>query len=433
MASNEKTSLEWYEICMLMLLGLLFGIVETLFIGAFIWHHFGYIIFIAVSSISIPVTTIFKYFGYKKFYLEKDEMFSFFSEFICWDKIYNYISAPANTLKVLALIASILSAFALYNIYYGALFIQILKLFVTEMGMNSFTANYLAMSLVFCSIIPDAISYIKDQYDRVISMFDVSSASLLELEKPGQKIFIILFLIFISYIFAQIEFTQLINSYQHYLIEVLGDIIPFVANQMFLFLLFLMCSYSQLYGMAKQFVLGVNHYADNQLNEELTAKNIFQAMLLVFIAGVRSIFLALMVGELAVNPYNINAKYLALFFSVIRDTSAYFGICSTVKDEHMRGETRFIKYTLYISTVLFASLIVLNVINIPLEYALLSLALGYIISEYYPPFIFDQLKPAMTSENLLKKGGPDEQKSRAYLAINNGVRNEVSNLQAPGI
>ena len=433
MASNEKTAFEWYEICMLMLLGLLFGIVENLFIGSFIWHHFGYIIFIAVSSISIPVTTIVKYFGYKKFYLEKDEIFSFFSEFICWDKIYNYISAPANTLKVLALIASVLSAFALYNIYYGALFIQILKLFVTEMGMNSFTANYLAMSLVFCSIIPDAISYIKDQYDRVISMFDVSSASLLELEKPGQKIFIILFLIFISYIFAQIEFTQLINSYQHYLIEVLGDIIPFVANQMFLFLLFLMCSYSQLYGMAKQFVLGVNHYADNQINEELTAKNIFEAMLLVFIAGVRSIFLALMVGELAVNPYNINAKYLALFVSVIRDTSAYFGICSTVKDENMSVEIRFIKYTLYVSTVLFASLIVLNVINIPLEYALLSLALGYIISEYYPPFIFDQLKPAMTSENLLKNDGSKEQKPRDGQYIINPVRKEKPNVQAPVI
>ena len=321
---NEK-KIEWHEICFLMLLGVLFGVVDNLFVGYFIWQHFGFIIFVAISLISIPITSVFKYFSYKNLYRQKTE---FISDLFCLEKCRNYITNPANTLKILFLIVSIVSALILYNIYYGALFIQILGLFRNEMGISSLTASYLTMSLVFSSIIPDAISYIKDQYGRISSIFSSVDNPIIKLfdDNPRQKIFLILFVILLSYIFAQIEFTQIINSYQHYLIEVLEVIIPIVANKMFLFALILITNFSILYGMACNFLQGIHAYAisiqeyiSGESTQKITANNVLEFLMFFIIVTIRAIGRSLAAGQLAINPYNIDAKNIALFFSVIFD------------------------------------------------------------------------------------------------------------------
>ena len=80
----------------------------------------------------------------------------------------------------------------------------------------------------------------------------------------------------------------------------------------------------------------------------------------------------------------------------IFDFSAYFGLRN--KDgraaEQQEDEREIMKNILYVITLAFTALIVLHVINVPVIYALLSLALGAGISQYYPPFIFSKILPS---------------------------------------
>ena len=52
----------------LMLLAAVFALIDNLFIGYFIWHFYGILAFTLMVTMSVPITTVYRYASYDVFF-----------------------------------------------------------------------------------------------------------------------------------------------------------------------------------------------------------------------------------------------------------------------------------------------------------------------------------------------------------------------------
>lgn len=377
--SNEPiTARSEYASYILMMLAIMFAVVDNLFLGYFIWQHLGALAFVAISLLNAPISSLYRYYSYSKFYKECREV----KVSTLWEKFIEQVCSPAAWAYFLLFLAAVIGTVFLYNIYYGAMFIQILKLFVTQMGLTSSAGYYLTMSLVLCSVIPDAILNVKDLFYKLSRLWSWDAFSDLLEDKKGHIIALVILVTICSFIFAHIEFSQAINSYQHFMIEVLEVFIPYVANKTLIFSCIFINVFAQLYGMAVSFLTWVQSFESHSpLDYEV--KSYGGIFCLIVIGASRAIGQFLMTGELASNPFNINAQRVAIFKSVTGDYSCYAdGVGKKSVHPHVE---MMMQVGLAVMTLSFLVLGFTHVIQLSTPILLASVCVGLLVSYFYPP------------------------------------------------
>ena len=83
-----------------------------------------------------------------------------------------YKSLVNNPYYIILFIAVAYSALSFYSVLYGAMFIQIAKLLVNEMGLSIIYALPLTRSLIMTALIPEAVNWITNIYQEIICVFD---------------------------------------------------------------------------------------------------------------------------------------------------------------------------------------------------------------------------------------------------------------------
>lgn len=395
MSDTPKTSDSAYVSYISMILAVIFAIVDNLFLGYFIWQHLGAFAFVAMTLLNTPITALYRYYSYSNFYQTCKET--------KWESIVAYISSPSKWLYLLFFAAALTGTFFLFNIYYGALFIQILKLFVTQMGLTSSAGYYLTTSLVLCSVVPDAMLSVKDLYGKFCKLFNRDTYSDLLADEKGYIYALLALVMICSFIFAHIEFSQAINSYQHFLIEVLQVFIPYVANKMLIFGCIFINIFTQLYSMIVGFFTWVHTFNRNSA-KGYEVKSYWELFCLLIIGTSRAIGQFLMTGELASNPFNINAQRVAIFKSITDDSRCYVSGLNKKKEHSQLVE--MMQVGLVLMTLSFLVLGCAHVIQLSMPLLLLSSLAGLLVSYFYPRkmmLILDQ--PVVGSVQETKETG----------------------------
>jgi hypothetical protein len=367
-----------YASYILMMLAIVFAVVDNLFLGYFIWQHLGALAFVAISLLNTPIATLYRYYTYSKFYKDCQSV----KPSTLWEQLVEKLCDPSSWVYFVLFIAAVMGTYFLFNIYYGAMFIQILKLFVTQMGLTSSAGYYLTMTLVMCSVIPDGILYVKDLFHKFCALWSWEAFSDLLEDKKGHLIALVILVTICSFIFAHLEFSQAINSYQHFMIEVLQVFIPYVANKACIFVCIFMSVFAQLYGMAVGFLSWLQSF-ETHSPLEYEVQSYGKLFCLLIIGASRAVGQFLMTGELASNPFNIDSQRVAIFKSVTGDYSCYCdGLDKQAAHPHVEV---MMQVGLALLTLSFLIMGFTHVVQLSLPILLLSAGVGFLVSYFYPP------------------------------------------------
>ncbi len=378
----------------------LFALSDNLFLGNFVWAITGSpAIFFVLSVVSIPVTTIFKYHSYNSL----AETISHSPEFFQKEK---------NLSKIGVLIFALLLSCLFCLTSYGALYIQILRLFTNQFNIAAVLSSHVTFYLVIFSVIPDAILYARDLYNKIISSLKyinkviTGKINILGMDNLSSIIFCTIIVLFVASIFTNIEYSQMINSYQHYLIEIANMIIPHVWGKDVIFWLILFRFITQFWDLGKYILTELNEFFNFQKKHNVFDVPLFtfvKRSILFVLAAFRAFGKHILASELASNPLNIDAKSLAAFGSAVDDYDQYRSNCH--KHEHNILVARFISLMLALTSLVFVSLSYFGFIGINYVSMLVILITGTIATYCYPRFLMDSLhfKHEVKSSSELKK------------------------------
>jgi hypothetical protein len=391
---------EYSKVFIYVMFAFLFALSDNLFLGNFVWAITGSpAIFFVLSVVSIPVTTIFKYHSYNSL----AETISHSPEFFQKEK---------NLSKIGVLIFALLLSCLFYLTSYGALYIQILRLFTNQFNIVAVLSSHVTFYLVIFSVIPDAILYARDLYNKIISSLKyinkviTGKINILGMDNLSSIIFCTIIVLFVASIFTNIEYSQMINSYQHYLIEVANMIIPHVWGKDIIFWLILFRFINQFWDLGKYILTELSELFNFQKKHtafDIPLFTFVKRSILFVLAAFRAFGKHILAGELASNPLNIDAKSLAAFGSAVDDYDQYRSNCH--KHEHNILVARFISLMLALTSLVFVSLSYFGFIGINYVSMLVILITGTIATYFYPKFLMDSLhfKHDVKSSFELKK------------------------------
>ena len=378
----------------------LFALSDNLFLGNFVWAVTGSpAVFFLLSVVSIPITTIFKYHSYNSL----AETISHSSEFFEKEK---------NLSKTGVFIFALLLASLYYFTAYGALYIQILRLFTNQFNIVLALSSYVTFYLVIFSVIPDAILYANDLYKKIVNSLKyinkviTGKINIFGMENLGSIIFCTIIVLIIATIFTNIEYSQMINSYQHYLIEIANMLIPHVWGKDVIFWLILFRFVNQFWDLGIYILTELSEFFNFQKKHTIFDVPLFTFLkraMLFLLAAFRAFGKHILAGELASNPLNVDAKSLAAFGSAVDDYDQFRS--NWHKNEHNSLVAKYISLMLALTSLVFISLSCFGFISINYASMIGILITGSMASYFYPSFLVDSLhfKQDVTPSSVLEQ------------------------------
>ncbi|MEE3003097.1 MAG: hypothetical protein VX335_01975 [Pseudomonadota bacterium] len=371
------------RIFLLITFSFIFALVDNLFLGVFIWNHFTVIGFFVFSLLSIPITTIFKFQSYYGLYLLSADHFDL-------EKFKNKLINLATDPKVvIGFILSITCASFLYLTNYGALYIQILKFFMNNIGITYYLSSGLTTTLVLFSVVPDAISYANSLYKRILTFFQLKLS--VKTKKIPYLLGCLVLAAVIAFVFAHIEYTQLINSYQHYLIEVSKLVIPYVHHKYFVLSLIFFRTFIQLCELGQYILVQIGSLFASHPGSEKISKyktSYFEYLILTCLAGLRAVSRFITAGELASNPWKFDAKSWAAAGSVMDDFDQYRSNDDYSSFSVTQGNV--LRILLIVTIILFVcAIIFFQEVQIDPTILLTVASVSIFASWYYPPKVVE--------------------------------------------
>ena len=377
---------EYIKVFIYVIFAFLFALSDNLFLGNFVWAVTGSpAIFFVLSVVSIPITTIFKYHSYNSL----AETISHSTEFFQKEK---------NLSKIGIFLFALLLSALFHLTAYGALYIQILRLFTNQFNIVLTLSSHVTFYLVIFSVIPDAILYANDLYKKIIKSLKyinkviTGKVNILGMENLGSIIFCSVIVLFIASIFTNIEYSQMINSYQHYLIEIANMLIPHVWGKDIIFWLILFRFINQFWDLGNYVLTELSEFFNFQKKNTLFDVPLLSFLkrgMLFLLAAFRAFGKHILAGELASNPLNIDAKSLAAFGSAVDDYDQYRSNCH--KHEHNILVARYISLMLALTSLIFVSLSYFGFIAVNYTSMLIILSTGSMATYFYPRFLMDSL------------------------------------------
>lgn len=285
-----------------------YSFVSNIFVGYFIWNQFGLLLFAILSLINIPICYYLRCFNYKFLFDFLDKKFS-----------YEEALSKINILDLSLFFFCIALSIVLYDVSFGSLFIQVWKLFFHQIGLSYLTSLRFSLFLVRVSIFPDSILYAINLHVKFKECIaKLGGKHSYEIANLLNKIFLLAASFIVSLLFAQIDYSQTINSYQHYLIEFSDLLLPVVPllTQIIL-MMSLLYNYIILTYSSLVYVISPG----GSEKKSIFYNGLFYLFIFLFL--MRSAFRSIVSAELSTNPWQFSARHASFFAAFLNDFDSF--------------------------------------------------------------------------------------------------------------